>query len=70
MNDPGLDDAIADSANDMDGGQRPESGGDGELNETETETYLTWAAEDRELDNFLQPTKWWFASTEIPLIAV
>jgi potassium channel subfamily K, other eukaryote len=70
MNDPGLDDAIADGANDIDKNQKPKPGGDGDLNETEEETYLRWAAENRELDTFLQPTRWWFASTEIPLIAV
>ncbi|KKA22952.1 Potassium channel [Rasamsonia emersonii CBS 393.64] len=66
MNDPGLDPSIADAASEAD---RNESSDPSNPEADESETYLHWAAEDRELAQFLQPARWWIASTEIPLLA-
>ena len=52
MNDPGLDDPIADSAPTL------------ERDKTEKEE------ESAVEDNFLTPSRWWFASTAAPLLAV
>jgi potassium channel subfamily K len=70
MNDPGFDDAIKERAKPVDRDQSLEPDGDDDIDGNKTETYLKWVEEDRELDLYLQPTRWWFASTEIPLIAV
>lgn len=70
MNTPGLGDTVINEAKDINGNQRLEADHSNGINMTESNTRLRWTAEDRELDQFLQPTRWWFASTEIPLIAV
>ncbi|EED18628.1 potassium channel, putative [Talaromyces stipitatus ATCC 10500] len=62
MNDPGLDPAITETANEVehraqDGSKQPD------------ERYVHWTSADRELEQFLQPTRWWYASNEIPLVA-
>lgn len=67
MNDPGLDPSIAVAASQADRNEQSDPS-NGEADESET--YLHWAAEDRELAQFLQPARWWIASTEIPLLAV
>src|SRR4051794_35200132 len=61
MNDPGLDPAIAETANEVE--HRTQDG------HKEDDRYVHWTSADRELTQFLQPTRWWYASTEIPLIA-
>ena len=33
-------------------------------------TRLHWAVPDRQMPQFLQPTRWWITSTAIPLLAV
>jgi potassium channel subfamily K, other eukaryote len=62
MNDPGLDPAIAETANEFedraqDGSKEPDG------------RYVHWTSADRQLEQYLQPATWWYASTEIPLIA-
>lgn len=58
MNDPGLDPAIAETANEV------------EHRDQESESqYVHWTSPERELALFVEPTRWWYASTEIPLIA-
>lgn len=66
MNDPGLDPAIADTANSVEGRAQD---GSKEPDGRDPNGFVHWASEDRELAEFLQPTRWWYASTEIPLIA-
>ncbi|KAL1968149.1 hypothetical protein VTN77DRAFT_2280 [Rasamsonia byssochlamydoides] len=68
MNDPRLDPPISDAASQASRNAsreftQPEPDADG------PGTYLHWAAEDRELAQYLQPARWWIASTEIPLLA-
>lgn len=63
MNDPALDPAIAETANEFE--QRAQDG-----SEEPQGRYVHWTSTDREqLAQFLQPTRWWYASTEFPLIA-
>lgn len=62
MNDPGLDPAIAETANEVE--HRTQDG----HKESESQ-YVHWTSPERELTQFLEPTRWWYASTEIPLIA-
>ncbi|OKL61827.1 hypothetical protein UA08_02486 [Talaromyces atroroseus] len=66
MNDPGFDPVIAETANELEtrtrsGSKKPDG--------RESDAYIHWASADRQLDQFLQPATWWYASTEIPLIA-
>lgn len=65
MNDAGLDPAIQDAAKEADG-----DGNENSRTQIDDSTYLHWASKDRDLAQFLQPARWWFASTEIPLTAV
>jgi potassium channel subfamily K len=62
MNDPGLDPAIAETANDVE--HRTQDG-----HKESDSRYVHWTSPDRELTQFLEPTRWWYANTEIPLIA-
>lgn len=62
MNDPGLDPAIAETANDVE--HRTQDG-----RKESDNRYVHWTSPDRELTQFLEPTRWWYANTEIPLIA-
>ncbi|KUL89073.1 hypothetical protein ZTR_06138 [Talaromyces verruculosus] len=62
MNDPCLDPAIAETANQVE--HRTQDG-----HKESKSQYAHWTSPDRELTQFLEPTRWWYASTEIPLIA-
>jgi potassium channel subfamily K len=68
MNDPGFDPAITETAENVENGKQ-----DGlsmhSVDKDDPDTSLRWVSADRELSEFLQPVKWWYASTEIPLIA-
>ncbi|KAF5014797.1 hypothetical protein F66182_14095, partial [Fusarium sp. NRRL 66182] len=61
MNDPGLDPAIAQTANEVEHRDQDGHKDDGR--------YIHWTSPHRELTQFLEPTRWWYANTEIPLIA-
>ncbi|RAO68331.1 uncharacterized protein BHQ10_004343 [Talaromyces amestolkiae] len=61
MNDPGLDPAIAETANEVEHRDQDGHKDDGQ--------YVHWSSPHRELTQYLEPTRWWYANTEIPLIA-
>lgn len=65
MNDPGLDPAISEIANEVEHRKQDGSKDPG----SQKERYVHWTSLDRGLDQYLQPTTWWYASTEIPLAA-
>ncbi|KAH8703513.1 putative potassium channel [Talaromyces proteolyticus] len=68
MNDPGFDEAIAETANDAE--NRKQDGSSlRSFDRHDPDTSLHWVSADRELSHYLQPARWWYASTEIPLIA-
>lgn len=67
MNDPGLDSAIEDVATETDRNRDDENS---RPRTDDSGSHVHWASKDREIGQFLQPTRWWFASVEIPLIAV
>ncbi|QKX54646.1 uncharacterized protein TRUGW13939_01734 [Talaromyces rugulosus] len=68
MNDPGFDPAIAETADNVESGKQDGSSMHS-VGKDDPDTSLRWVSANRELSEFLQPVKWWYASTEIPLIA-
>ncbi|CRG91280.1 hypothetical protein PISL3812_08328 [Talaromyces islandicus] len=74
MNDLGFDPAISATANyvencDQDNCQQDNSPMSNVSKDDDQDTSLRWVSANRELSEFLQPVKWWYASTEVPLIA-
>lgn len=81
MNDPGLDEPIADASavakeniqdnppsdhHNAQNSERPHSKGGSHKNEEETYDMMSEEEQER---NFLMPARWWYASTGIPLVA-
>lgn len=73
MNDPGFDPAIADTANTVENrdqnGREQDASSMHSVSKEDPGTSIRWVSPNRELSEFLQPVKWWYASTEIPLVA-
>jgi potassium channel subfamily K len=65
MNDLGLDRTIGETRDAVNPDHQEDRGSSRESSPTR----LHWAIPDRQLPQFLQPTRWWITSTAIPLLA-
>jgi hypothetical protein len=68
MNDPGLDRTIGETRDAVNPDHQLQE--DRGSSRESSPTRLHWAIPDRQLPQFMQPTRWWITSTAIPLLAV